>query len=207
MTSSDELLAWVNGTADGGPNGDGRYPLTDKAGAVHLVPCPLADQSSLDEASTVLTGLVAEAEAARDAALAAQAAAEEAASGGGGGGTAITRETATISSTGADVYGTVAMSKSAMLVRLETTAPCRVRLYDTAAHRDADKLRTATQEPPMGNGLQFEGLTQVGLLSFNLAPAALVFSGSEPPSTSIAYSLQPVGGVATSVTLTYLDIQ
>lgn len=31
---------WAGGTADGGPNNDGDYPLTDFTGNVHTVPCP-----------------------------------------------------------------------------------------------------------------------------------------------------------------------
>ena len=42
MSSTTELQAWLNGTANGGPNGDGRYPLTYKDGQVHLVLCPAA---------------------------------------------------------------------------------------------------------------------------------------------------------------------
>jgi hypothetical protein len=40
-----QLAAWYAGTTNGGPNGDGRYPLTDSAGVEHLVLCPAADQS------------------------------------------------------------------------------------------------------------------------------------------------------------------
>lgn len=42
MSTSTELYDWLNGTATGGPNGDGRYPLTAPDGTVHLVYCPAA---------------------------------------------------------------------------------------------------------------------------------------------------------------------
>lgn len=35
-----QLREWHGGTLDGGPNGDGRYPLSDGLGNTHLVPCP-----------------------------------------------------------------------------------------------------------------------------------------------------------------------
>lgn len=35
-----QLREWHGGTLDGGPNGDGRYPLSDGFGNTHLVPCP-----------------------------------------------------------------------------------------------------------------------------------------------------------------------
>lgn len=36
----DQANAWVAGTADGGPNNDGMYPLTNRSGATQLLPCP-----------------------------------------------------------------------------------------------------------------------------------------------------------------------
>lgn len=36
MSNETELIAWLNGTVDGGPNGDGRYPLTHADGTTHL---------------------------------------------------------------------------------------------------------------------------------------------------------------------------
>ncbi|WP_454278973.1 hypothetical protein [Sphingomonas sp. Marseille-Q8236] len=38
--SVDQFNAWMMGTATGGPNGDGRYPLTNRGGQVVLVMCP-----------------------------------------------------------------------------------------------------------------------------------------------------------------------
>lgn len=40
QTSMDQFVAWVGGTATGGPAGDGRYPLTDRFGVTHQVMCP-----------------------------------------------------------------------------------------------------------------------------------------------------------------------
>lgn len=42
MSTTTELADWLNGTANGGPNGDGRYPLTGSDGTVVLVYCPAA---------------------------------------------------------------------------------------------------------------------------------------------------------------------
>lgn len=38
--SQIEFANWLAGTATGGPNGDGFYPLTDSAGVTRLFPCP-----------------------------------------------------------------------------------------------------------------------------------------------------------------------
>lgn len=53
QTSLKEFTDWVNGTKTGGPNNDGRYPLTDRFGTTILCRCPaLLDgvaESVLDE--------------------------------------------------------------------------------------------------------------------------------------------------------------
>lgn len=40
--ASTEFRSWASGLADGGPNSDGRYPLSDGAGNSYLVKCPAA---------------------------------------------------------------------------------------------------------------------------------------------------------------------
>lgn len=67
-----EQYAWVSGSATGGPNGDGRYPLSNGSGGSSLIdsPAKLAD---------LLNGPAALAGAARDAALTFRDAAESAA--------------------------------------------------------------------------------------------------------------------------------
>lgn len=45
----NEIVAWQGGTIDGGPNLDGRYPLTNPDGVENLVDCP-AKISALDSA-------------------------------------------------------------------------------------------------------------------------------------------------------------
>jgi hypothetical protein len=67
-----ELRAWASGTATGGPNSDGYYPLTDANGAVTLVP-------SIAKITSVVFGPSAEAQTALQGALNALAAAQAAA--------------------------------------------------------------------------------------------------------------------------------
>lgn len=43
MSTTQELNDWLNGTATGGPNSDGRYPLTGSDGVTVLVLCPAAE--------------------------------------------------------------------------------------------------------------------------------------------------------------------
>jgi len=71
----DEMIDWINGTVGGGPNGDGRYPITDALGTQVLVTCPAqmeADvEGNVDSSLQYLNDTLAardEAYAARDAA-------------------------------------------------------------------------------------------------------------------------------------------
>jgi len=43
-----ELNDWMTGEADGGPGGDGKYPLTDLEGTEHLIECPAKMQADMD---------------------------------------------------------------------------------------------------------------------------------------------------------------
>lgn len=47
--ASTQFRAWSSGAIDGGPNGDGDYPLSDGFGNTYLIPCPakIAQSSSL----------------------------------------------------------------------------------------------------------------------------------------------------------------
>jgi hypothetical protein len=74
-----ELKDWLAGAADGGPNGDGKYPLTNAVGTTYYVACPAAQEArvstSADSAGVHEDGAVAAAGAAEVAlqgALAAQ---------------------------------------------------------------------------------------------------------------------------------------
>lgn len=75
-----QLRDWLGGVADGGPNGDGAYPLQDVTGQTFLVPCMAAWSAKVDSITDPLTGLqatvndgVTAAQAASTAAQAAQA--------------------------------------------------------------------------------------------------------------------------------------
>lgn len=50
-----EFKAWASGEADGGPNSDGQYPLTDFTGAEYLVDCPAKIAGTVEE---TMDGLV-----------------------------------------------------------------------------------------------------------------------------------------------------
>ncbi len=39
-TRNDQIQTWLTGTATGGPDGNGYYPITDVAGNIQKIPCP-----------------------------------------------------------------------------------------------------------------------------------------------------------------------
>ncbi|WP_242076583.1 tail fiber domain-containing protein [Brevundimonas diminuta] len=67
-----KLRGWIGGSAIGGPNNDGRYPLSDALGQEHLLPSPA-------RLTDMVTGPAAAAAVARDQALAAKSAVDLAA--------------------------------------------------------------------------------------------------------------------------------
>lgn len=81
----DEMVAWLTGNPTGGPNGDGRYPLTAVDGTVYLIQCPALLEDTLSgpaaqaqDSATAAAQAKTESESARDAAVQAQAGAEDA---------------------------------------------------------------------------------------------------------------------------------
>lgn len=63
----DEFQAWINGTVGGGPNSNGKYPLTDYLNVVRLTTCPaqlVSDSSAIPGAAASATAAAASATAA-----------------------------------------------------------------------------------------------------------------------------------------------
>lgn len=118
-----------------------------------------------------------------------------------------TRHTATVNSpSGAVTTGTVAMASAGRLFRLASNAPLRVRLYSTVAHQVADQSRPVSVYPPPGSGLLFEGITSVGLPSFDTGPVPDFFNAETVITSAIAYCLEPGTAVSTTATFTYAVI-
>jgi hypothetical protein len=142
MSSTTELQTWLNGTPTGGPNSDGRYPLTAKDGQVYLVYCPaaqalnpsLADlpvQIYSEQAQAAATGAAADAADADAARIAAQAAAASAAADSAN--ALSSRNTATTQATNAAASAASALaSKNAAEVAAASFVAGDYRRTDTA---------------------------------------------------------------------------
>jgi hypothetical protein len=67
----DEYQAWVGGAANGGPNADGKFPVTDPEGTVHMIESPAALAAMVTGPAGSVNAALAAALVARDAAQAA----------------------------------------------------------------------------------------------------------------------------------------
>src|SRR6188472_1208505 len=71
---------------------------------------------------------------------------------------------------GATETGLISIAPSYELLRIQTSAPARVRLYASTAQRDADAARLSTVDPTGDHGLLFEFVTTAGDLDWAIAP-------------------------------------
>lgn len=120
----------------------------------------------------------------------------------------ITRTDLAISSPlGLTVSGTAPCFKMMRLFRCAGDNPYRLRLYSTVAERDADFARPRGQDAALGSGLLFEFIGVVGLLGANLSPVPVVYNNETVPVSQVAYILEADSGLATTVTMSVMEIQ
>ena len=103
--------------------------------------------------------------------------------------------------------GTLDVGRAALLLRVATTAPARMRLYTTAAARDADASRPAGTLPPQGAGLVLEFITTAALLMADLAPSVAACNADSPVLPRIYHNIEPIGGPAASATITFITLE
>lgn len=108
---------------------------------------------------------------------------------------------------GLTVSGTLPCFKMMRLFRCAGDNPYRLRLYSTVAERDADFSRPRGQDAALGSGLLFEFIGVVGLLGANLSPVPVVYNNEVIPVSQIAYILEADSGLATTVTMSVMEIQ
>lgn len=87
------------------------------------------------------------------------------------------------------------------LLKIQTNYPARVRVYLTAAQRDADLARPVTVDPTGDHGVVLEAVTTPTLLTLNLVPLA---SGGSPTGGQLAYlTIDNLDTVARAITATF----
>lgn len=123
------------------------------------------------------------------------------------------RTTATITTAslaaGASESGSVPLAKGYRLLRLQTDRPARVRLYGTAAARDADASRPVGTDPTGNHSLMLEFVTTASLLAADLSPTVDGFNGDTTPGTAAYYRItnQDSSSGTVGVSLTWIQTE
>ena len=100
----------------------------------------------------------------------------------GGGGGSQSRQVATITTASlapnTSAVGTVTLGKGYRLLTIDTSSPCRVRIYTNEGDRDADLSRQFGTDRPQGVGLMLEFVSVAGLLAADLSPTVDGFTAN-----------------------------
>lgn len=102
--------------------------------------------------------------------------------------------------------GSVALGKSFKLLTISVSAPCRVRLYQTAAYRDADASRAIGTDPTGEHGLITDDNLVTGNLTLDLPGFVFGDNKDASPSSNIYYSVQNLSGGSAAITVTFTRI-
>jgi hypothetical protein len=97
---------------------------------------------------------------------------------------------------------TIALANGYRLYRVTCSAPARVRLYATAAQRDADASRAMGASPSGNHGLVFEFIGGTGLLSMDVTPCIEGFDGKATPDGAIPLTVDNTGTSSATITVT-----
>ena len=92
------------------------------------------------------------------------------------------RQTATITTASlapnASEVGTIDLGRGYRLLNIDTSSPCRVRIYTNAGDRDADLSRQFGTDRPQGVGLMLEFVSIASLLAADLSPTVDGFTAA-----------------------------
>ena len=101
---------------------------------------------------------------------------------------------------------TLSVGTVASILKLESTAPARIRLYCTSVGRTADASRAVGVQATNDVGLILEFIADVSILGADLNPVPTAHNGDTPTTNSyVYYNIEPVGAT-TDVTFTYLTL-
>lgn len=122
----------------------------------------------------------------------------------------VSRATATYTTASlannAEETGTVTLAKAYRVLKLQADRACRVRVYDTVAHRTADAARAVGTKPTGDHGLMLEYVfTAAGTVA--LSPTVDGFSGESTPVATIPVAIQNTSGSTSTVAVTFTYLQ
>lgn len=130
------------------------------------------------------------------------------------GGSSAVRTTASVTTAslaaGATEQGTISMAKEGTLLVIQVSGSARVRLYSTAAARNADVSRSIGTTASSGSGLLVETVqNSASLFTLPLGPVAGILNLDSPITSTIYYSVTNLGSssAAITVTFTYIPVE
>lgn len=98
--------------------------------------------------------------------------------------------------------GIVSLSSTWLMLQMQVNRPCRVRLYDTTAHRDADVARARGVDPVTSTnpGVMLDwGFQTAG--TYTMTPP--VPGTTVPASSAVPYTIDNLDSVTGVVTVTF----
>lgn len=110
----------------------------------------------------------------------------------------------------AETTGVVALGKSFRLIKINASAPCRIRLYATASARAADLGRAAGVAPAPGSNHGVIGDWQLDTsdkLLWICSPSAVGSNVETPVTAQIPFAIKNLSGAATSLTVTFTRLE
>ena len=133
------------------------------------------------------------------------------AGGGSGGGAAIFRSSTALTTasatSGQTITGTLTLPKSAVLLSIEVSRACWLRIYNRAAGSTADVARIRTDDPPPGRGVTAEVIAEAAGTTV-LSPTITANNMEATPSTDYPYRITNDGATGTiTITVTYLLLE
>ena len=111
---------------------------------------------------------------------------------------AATITTASLAPNASEV-GTIDLGRGYRLLNIDTSSPCRVRIYTNEGDRDADLSRQFGTDRPQGVGLMLEFVSVAGLLSADLSPTVDGFTAAG----TAYYSVTNRGLSAAAITIDF----
>lgn len=105
---------------------------------------------------------------------------------------------------GVNIKGFGSFAASYRMYSISTDAPCRLRMYTTAAKRDADLSRAIGTDPTGDHGLILEFVSTSTTLSADLSPMVDGFTGSDGV---VYYTITNTGASAASISANIIWIR
>lgn len=117
-----------------------------------------------------------------------------------------TATTSSLASGATDSTTTVTLGKGYRLYSIQTSRPCRVRLYETAAQKTADLSRPVGTDPASSVGVTFEYVT-VDNTSRTLSPLVDGANLESVPTSVVSMAVTNNDTATGTVTVTLVYVQ